>query len=122
MNRSELSEAAGINKETLRYYEKIGLIPEPARDSNNYRLYSLKDLERLQFILEAKKYGFKLKDLQLYLDARESSSKGELRTMAGHMLDKKSRETREQIKVLKNQALFLEKLKDHLMNCPILGE
>jgi DNA-binding transcriptional MerR regulator len=46
----ELSKAAGCNVETVRYYERIGLLPAPDRTQSGYRSYSEEHLERLQFI------------------------------------------------------------------------
>ncbi|MDP4146677.1 MAG: MerR family transcriptional regulator [Bacillota bacterium] len=59
----ELVEKLGINKETIRYYERIGLLSEPARDKNGYRIYSSKDLEMIHCILIVKNFGFSLKEI-----------------------------------------------------------
>ncbi len=50
MKIGELSTQTGLTVETIRYYEKQGLIPEPARTSNNYRTYTAEHLERLMLI------------------------------------------------------------------------
>jgi Cd(II)/Pb(II)-responsive transcriptional regulator len=50
MRIGELSKATGVDIETIRYYEKTGLLPEPARSANGYRVYDQACLERLAFV------------------------------------------------------------------------
>jgi MerR family mercuric resistance operon transcriptional regulator len=59
----ELARAAGVNVETVRYYERRGLIEEPPRSPSGYRQYSPDDLWRLQFIARAKQLGFTLREI-----------------------------------------------------------
>lgn len=61
---SDLVKILNINKETIRYYEKIGLLNEPKRNSNGYRIYFDEDIQKIQFILAAKKFGFSLKEIK----------------------------------------------------------
>ena len=61
---SELAEKAGVNKETIRFYEKKGLLADPIRTDGGYRQYSLKDIERLIFIKNAKELGFSLLEIK----------------------------------------------------------
>jgi len=56
----ELSKRAGCNIETIRYYERIGLLPAPARSSGRYRLYDAGDVRRLAFVRRARELGFTL--------------------------------------------------------------
>lgn len=58
MRIGELAQAVGCHVETVRYYEKIGLIPASARKSNGYRDYSDKHLQYLRFVRRAKSLGF----------------------------------------------------------------
>ena len=58
--RGEIAKIAGINAETLRYYEKEKLIPIPKRNSSGYRLYSENTLIIFNFIKNAKDAGFSL--------------------------------------------------------------
>jgi MerR family mercuric resistance operon transcriptional regulator len=55
-----LSKHTGTNIETIRYYERIGLLPAPARSSGGYRLYGTSHLKRLNFIRRARMLGFSL--------------------------------------------------------------
>ncbi|MEQ9398934.1 MAG: MerR family DNA-binding transcriptional regulator [Longimicrobiales bacterium] len=56
----ELAEASGVGVETLRFYEREGLLPEPPRSEAGYRLYGRDAVRRIQFILKAKELGFTL--------------------------------------------------------------
>lgn len=67
----EVAEQLAVNRKTIRYYEKIGLIPEAARNVSGYRVFGDKDLERLNFILSAKTLDFSLDDIGEILDFRE---------------------------------------------------
>lgn len=66
----KLARSAGINIETVRYYERIGIMPEPERKDSGYRQYSPEDLSRLKFILHAKELGFSLKEIGELLELR----------------------------------------------------
>jgi DNA-binding transcriptional MerR regulator len=60
----QLATAAGVNVETVRYYERRGLLAEPPRTAAGYRQYSAADVWRLQFIARAKSLGFTLAEIQ----------------------------------------------------------
>jgi Cu(I)-responsive transcriptional regulator len=60
MKIGELASSTGTKVETVRYYEKIGLLPPPARTSANYRAYGGEHLARLSFIRRARDLGFTL--------------------------------------------------------------
>jgi DNA-binding transcriptional MerR regulator len=67
--RKEISNKLKIGNETLRYYERLGIIPKPVRTKSGYRIYSEEDLLRLKFILKSKELGFSLREISdtLYL-------------------------------------------------------
>jgi DNA-binding transcriptional MerR regulator len=72
--RNQVARLANINVETLRYYEKIGLIDTPDRNESGYRIYNDKTLERLEIIKRAKTCGLTLEETKelievLYRDA-----------------------------------------------------
>lgn len=54
----ELSRLTEVNIETIRYYEKIGIMPHPPRNSSGYRVYSTPHLERLSFVRRSRELGF----------------------------------------------------------------
>ena len=70
MRIGELAERAGVNVQTVRYYERRGLLPEPERRASGYRDYGTGDLTRLRFILRAKSLGFTLSEVEDLLELR----------------------------------------------------
>lgn len=70
MKIHELSKLSGINLETIRYYEKTGLLPEPQRGSNGYRYYDQASLSLLKFIKSCRSLGFSLEDIKQLIQLR----------------------------------------------------
>lgn len=68
MRIGELGLATGVDVETIRYYEKTGLLPAPARNPNGYRAYGSEHLERLAFIRHCRALDISLADIQRLLD------------------------------------------------------
>ncbi len=66
----QLARRARVNIETIRYYERRGLMPEPPRRESGYRQYSQTDVARIQFIKGAKELGFSLKEILELLSLR----------------------------------------------------
>ena len=64
--------ATGLSRETLRYYEKAGLLNPRRQAENGYRVYTTDDLERLEFIFRTKKAGFTIREIRMLLDLRKS--------------------------------------------------
>ena len=62
--RGDLARATGCNIETIRYYEKTGLLPDPPRTDAGYRIYSAAHATRLRFILRARELGFSMEDIR----------------------------------------------------------
>jgi MerR family mercuric resistance operon transcriptional regulator len=78
-----LSERCGVNVETIRYYERIGLIPAPARTRGRHRLYRGDDVKRLIFVRRSRELGFSLDDIRSLLElAERGNSCGQVRQMA----------------------------------------
>lgn len=120
----KVSKMAGVSIDTIRFYERLGLIPDPPRRESGYREYSQEIVFRLKFIHNAKKLGFTLHEIRDILD---------LWRMPGakcHSVQKlatdKIRMVKEKIERLNQiqQALefLIEACKDpvHLSDCPIL--
>jgi len=121
----EIAKEAGINVETLRYYEKISLMPKPKRIESRYRVYDASDLRRLKFIIRAKELGFTLKEIQelLSLKIEKTSKCGDIKLIAEHKLDN----IKERIRDLNNIKNVLVKLINQCTceelstdECPIL--
>ncbi len=70
MTIGRLAKEAGVNIETIRYYERRGLIQRPPRRESGYRQYTRETLARLRFIKRAKLLGFSLREIQEILSLR----------------------------------------------------
>lgn len=68
LRRADLARATGCNLETIRYYEKHGVLPEPRRRSNGYRVYGPEDVARLGFVMRGRELGFTLEEIKGLLD------------------------------------------------------
>src|ERR1051326_8609462 len=67
----KLANSAGINLETVRYYERIGLLPEPGRTERGHRNYATAHVRRLTFIRRARELGFAIEDIRTLLELAE---------------------------------------------------
>ena len=68
MKIGALARATGVDIETIRYYERVGLLPAPKRQPNGYRAYGQNHLERLAFIRHCRALDMPLADIRLLLD------------------------------------------------------
>jgi Hg(II)-responsive transcriptional regulator len=64
LTRGELAKRGGVNIETIRYYERLGLLPKPPRSAAGYRLFAADDARRVRFIKRAQELGFSLKEIE----------------------------------------------------------
>ncbi len=71
----KLARKAGINLETVRYYERRGLLPKPPRTASGYRLFPPDALQRLRFIRRSQDLGFSLAEIRELLALRVSPRK-----------------------------------------------
>ena len=67
---SQLAKRGGVNLETIRYYERVGLLPKPPRSGAGYRLFSPESVRRVRFIKRAQELGFSLKEIKELLALR----------------------------------------------------
>ena len=67
----ELARETGISDKTIRYYEDVGVLPQPARLDNGYRVYDERDVARLQFVRHARALDLSLDDIEEILAFRE---------------------------------------------------
>ncbi len=74
MKIGALATHAGMTVQAVRFYERNGLIPKPSRTESGYRVYGSGDVRRLQFIRQAKRLGFSLKEIMRILKLRERGS------------------------------------------------
>ena len=118
-----LSAATGVNIETIRYYEKIGLMPPPPRTEGRQRIYDASHLKRLTFIRRGRELGFSLDQIRelLGLVRGHDLTCGDVKTMTDtHVTD-----IRRKVKDLKKLERVLTQLSaqcggDAVPDCPIL--
>jgi DNA-binding transcriptional MerR regulator len=102
----ELSRLAGISTDTLRHYERLGVLPKPPRTNGGYRDYPANSLERVRLIQSALKVGFSLPELVTILRMRDRGEVpcDKVRAIAGHKLQEVEQQindllgTRDQLK------------------------
>lgn len=71
MRIGEIADRVGVNPKTIRFYESIGVLPEPPRTTSGYRDYDNQHVERLRFIKTAQRLGLKLEDITEILRFRD---------------------------------------------------
>lgn len=71
---SELADLAGVSSDTIRYYEKEGLLPLPARSPSGYREFDADLAERLRFIKGAQSFGLKLTEIREVLEIHDKGA------------------------------------------------
>ncbi|PJC58913.1 MAG: Hg(II)-responsive transcriptional regulator [Ignavibacteria bacterium CG_4_9_14_0_2_um_filter_37_13] len=121
----QIAEEVGINVETIRYYEKLKLLPKPKRKESRYRIYDETDLKRLSFIKRAKELGFTLKEIKELFGLKIDSDArcGDVK----HLTEHKLKDVDNRISDLKKIRHVLVKLITQCVNeevssdeCPIL--
>ncbi len=125
LTRGDLAQRGGVNIETIRYYERRGLLPKPPRSASGYRLYSADDARRVRFIKRAQELGFSLNEIGELLALRLSAeaTREDVRKIA----EAKILEIKEKIKTLRAMERSLERLASAccgsdgaVSECPIL--
>ncbi|MBI1745912.1 MAG: heavy metal-responsive transcriptional regulator [Acidobacteria bacterium] len=120
----QLAKKAQVNIETIRYYERRGLIPEPPRRDSGYRQYSAEHVAYIQFIQRAKTLGFSLKEISELLSLRVNP-----RTTCGDVKQRaeaKIADMEEKIQILESFKAALQRLvtacrgRGPTSECPIL--
>jgi MerR family transcriptional regulator, mercuric resistance operon regulatory protein len=118
-----LSRQCGSNIETIRYYERIGLLANPTRGGNGYRFYGAQDIKRLRFIRRSRALGFSLAEVRRLLDLAEHPGNlcANVRGLAAAHLD----DIQAKIADLKKMEAILSDTVSHCvasgkMSCPLI--
>lgn len=82
MRIGELAERASVSAKTIRYYESIGLLSEPARTDAGYRIYGDEVVERLGFVRDAQATGLSLAEISSVLELKEAGERSCAHTTA----------------------------------------
>lgn len=109
----EVAAAAGVTVETLRFYEREGLLSVPLRSANGARRYDDDAMGRVRFIKQAQAVGLTLRDIQVLVKSRQNTSRDacqKIRTiLAARISEIESR--------VQNMQAFRDVLRDHLRAC-----
>jgi len=108
MTIGALAKEAKVNLQTLRYYEKRGLLPPPHRATSGYRLYDEKSLQQLCFIRRAQQFGFSLDEIRDLLKLKLSSAADCHK--ARKAVAAKAAQVRQRVEYLRHIAETLERL------------
>jgi len=117
---SRLARLGGVNLETVRYYERKGLLPKPPRTASGYRVFPADAVRRLRFIKRAQELGFSLKEIRdlLSLRMRPGTSRADIQARA----HAKVADIEEKIRTLKAMKKALHGLTEHCDGCGPLDE
>ncbi len=116
----QISKAAGVKVVTIRYYEKIKLMPAPLRTEGNYRAYSQEHLHRLQFIRRCRDLGFTLDQLR---DLLHLSTQAGLKCAGvDRITDNHLKEIEHKIVDLKRLAVELRRIKNRCSGKGIIAD
>lgn len=115
-----LAQEVGINLETVRYYERCGLLPKPPRTASGYRMFSPEAARHIRFIKRAQDLGFSLKEIGELLDLRKSprSSTDDVRKRA----QVKIADIERKIKTLGAMKKTLRRLVQSCSSCAPISE
>jgi MerR family mercuric resistance operon transcriptional regulator len=126
LTRGKLASRTGCNIETIRYYESIGLLPEPRRTAAGYRDYSPEDERRLKFIQRARSLGFDSEQIQELLalsDEGTDHTRAEVKMLTEAHIDDIAVKIRDLQKIrrrLQQISSFCDGSAKSASSCPIL--
>ncbi|MEO6364707.1 MAG: heavy metal-responsive transcriptional regulator [Luteimonas sp.] len=124
MKIGELARRAGVNIDTVRYYERQSLLPAPQRMASGYRHYDPNDVARLRFVRRAKALGFTLIEIRdlLKLSDHRDDDMAELKAVAGEKLADVESKLIELTRIRDGLKTLVEACPGHgaLAQCPIL--
>ena len=124
MKIGEVADRGGVNLQTIRYYEREGLLPQPPRLPSGYRVYTQPTVRRVRFIKRAQELGFTLSEIRelLLLRLDHERDRSEVRAIA----EAKVSDIAEKIRTLTAMKEALVRLTEHCSGhgpaseCPIL--
>jgi len=125
MKIGDLAQRAGVGIDTVRYYERQGLLPAPARQASGYRVYDESDVARLRFVRRAKALGFTLVEIRdlLALSGRREDDMGGLKAAATEKLADVENKLAELTRIREGLEALVASCPGHgaLDKCPILN-
>ncbi len=118
----EIGRVLDLSADTLRYYEKIGLLPGVSRSASGIRRYGERDLSRLRFIQRAQKMGFSLSEIAQLLAMRDSPQRAResVRRLTAAKLDEVEARLKELTLLRNEMRLLLNLCRGAKAGCPII--
>lgn len=123
MRIGKVAAEAGVNIQTLRYYERRGLVPEPQRGNSGYRAYDPDTVRLVRFIKRAQELGFTLREIEDLIELRQSPRRGaEVRAVAAAKVEDIERRIRQLKAMRKALGGLIEACdcEDGAPTCPII--
>jgi DNA-binding transcriptional MerR regulator len=118
MRISEVAEQAGVPTSTVRYYERIGLVPPPTRTDSGYRDYDETTSARLAFVARAKRLGLSLEQIAELLPVWDGVNCGATHDEITRLVDAKRAEVESRIRELQQFADQLDDVRSALLESP----
>lgn len=126
LNIGQVAKQTGVTVETVRFYEKQGLIEAPQRSDSGYRQYPRETVKRVRFIQHAKEVGFTLKDISELLTLRQEpgTSCADIKIRAARKIEDIDKKIRELQRIREALGRMVMKCRGRgaLSECPILEE
>lgn len=123
MTIGDVAEAAGVGVETIRYYERRGLVPQPGRATGAYRRYGAGHVNRVRFIKRAQTLGFSLEEVATLLELEDGTDRRSIRRIAGARLEETRRRIADLQRIEGVLAHLLHDCEAHAKahRCPIIA-
>ena len=119
----DVAEAAGVGVETVRYYERRGLVSQPGRAGGGYRRYGDGHIHRIRFIKRAQALGFSLEEVASLLELEDGTDRRSIRRIAAARLEDTRRRIADLRRIERALAHHLHECETHATapGCPIIA-
>lgn len=119
----DVAEAAGVGVETVRYYERRGLVPQPNRGLGSIRRYGSGHVGRIRFIKRAQALGFSLEEIATLLELEDGTDRRSIRRIAAARLEETKRRISDLRRIERVLAHLLHECEAHGKSpaCPIIA-
>ena len=119
----DVADAAGVGIETIRYYERRGLVPQPGKAAGAYRRYGAGHVDRIRFIKRAQALGFSLEEIETLLALEDGTDRRSIRRIATARLEETRRRIADLRRIEGVLAHLLHECEAHTKahHCPIIA-
>lgn len=119
----DVAEAAGVGVETVRYYERRGLVPQPGRGVGAYRRYGKGHVDRIRFVKRGQALGFSLEEIATLLELEDGTDRRSIRRIASARMEETRRRIADLRRIERVLAHLLHECEAHSTapRCPIIA-